>query len=106
MQILSVPILGDLASPLLDTVDSLGVGLDDIATAVLDFMTAPADQITGAVSSVSQNLIDTATPYLSMSSLLLQVIGAAVSCLPAQVTGLVTFGLVLDIVRILLWGPA
>jgi hypothetical protein len=106
MQILSVPILGDLASPLLDTVDSLGVGLDDIATAVLDFMTAPADQITGAVSSVSQNLIDTATPYLATSSLLLQVIGAAVSCLPAQVTGLVTFGLVLDIVRILLWGPA
>ena len=106
MQILSVPILGDLASPLLDTVDSLGVGLDEIAIAVLDFMTAPADQITGAVSSVSQNLIDTATPYLSMSSLLLQVIGAAVSCLPAQVTGLVTFGLVLDIVRILLWGPA
>jgi hypothetical protein len=106
MQILSVPILGDLASPLLDTVDSLGVGLDDIATVVLDFMTAPADQITGAVSSVSQNLIDTATPYLATSSLLLQVIGAAVSCLPAQVTGLVTFGLVLDIVRILLWGPA
>ena len=106
MQILSVPILGDLASPLLDTVDSLGVGLDDIAIAVLDVLTAPADQITGAVSSVSQNLIDTATPYLATSSLLLQVIGAAVSCLPAQVTGLVTFGLVLDIVRILLWGPA
>jgi hypothetical protein len=106
MQILNVPILGDLASPLLDTVDRLGVGLDDIAIAVLDVLTAPADQITGAVSSVSQNLIDTATPYLVTSSLLLQVIGAAVSCLPAQVTGLVTFGLVLDIVRILLWGPA
>ncbi len=106
MQILSVPILGDLASPLLDTVDRLGVGLDDIAIAVLDVLTAPADQITGAVSSVSQSLIDTATPYLATSSLLLQVIGAAVSCLPAQVTGLVTFGLLLDIVRILLWGPA
>lgn len=106
MQILSVPLLGSLASPLLDTVDSLGVGLNDMATAVLDVLTAPADYITGAVSSVGQNLIDTATPYLVTSSLLLQVIGAVISCIPGQVCGLVTFGLLLDIVRILLWGPA
>lgn len=106
MQILSVPLLGSLASPLLDTVDSLGVGLNDMVTAVLDVLTVPADKITGAVSSVGQNLIDTATPYLVTSSLLLQVIGAVVSCIPDQVCGLVTFGLLLDIVRILLWGPA
>jgi len=106
MQILSVPLLGSLASPLLDTVDSLGVGLNNMATAVLDVLTAPADYITGAVSSVGQNLIDTATPYLVTSSLLLQVIGAVISCIPGQVCGLVTFGLLLDIVRILLWGPA
>lgn len=106
MQILSVPLLGSLASPLLDTVDSLGVGLNGMATAVLDVLTAPADYITGAVSSVGQNLIDTATPYLVTSSLLLQVIGAVISCIPEQVCGLVTFGLLLDIVRILLWGPA
>lgn len=106
MQILSVPLLGSLASPLLDTVDSLGVGLNNMATAVLDVLTAPADYITGAVSSVGQNLIDTATPYLVTSSLLLQVIGAVISCIPEQVCGLVTFGLLLDIARILLWGPA
>ena len=106
MQILSVPLLGSLASPLLDTVDSLGVGLNNMATAVLDVLTAPADYITGAVSSVGQNLIDTATPYLVTSSLLLQVIGAVISCIPGQVCGLVTFGLLLDIARILLWGPA
>lgn len=106
MQILSVPLLGSLASPLLDTVDSLGVGLNGMATAVLDVLTAPADYITGAVSSVGQNLIDTATPYLVTSSLLLQVIGAVISCIPEQVCGLVTFGLLLDIARILLWGPA
>ena len=106
MQILSVPLLGSLASPLLDTVDSLGVGLNDMATTVLDVLTMPADEITGAVSSVGQNLIDTATPYLVTSSLLLQVIGAVISCIPEQVCGLVTFGLLLDIVRILLWGSA
>lgn len=105
MQILSVPLLGSLASPLLDTVDSLGVGLNDMATAVLDVLTAPADKITGAVSSVGQSLVDTAGPYLVTSSLLLQVIGAAVSCIPEQVLGLVTFGFLLDIARILLWGP-
>lgn len=106
MQILSVPLLGSLASPLLDTVDSLGVGLNDMVTAVLDVLTVPADKITGAVSSVGQNLIDTAIFYLVTSSLLLQVIGAVVSCIPEQVCGLVTFGLLLDIARILLWGPA
>lgn len=106
MQILSVPFLGSMAAPLLDTVDRLGVGVDEIADSVLSVLTLPATKITGAVATVGESLVGTATPYLVTSVLLLQVIGAVVSCIPDPVSGLVTFGLLLDIVRILLWGPA
>lgn len=105
MQILSVPILGGLAEPLLDSIDAIGLGVNDIALSVLDVLRYPADYIVNSVVDVGDGLVETSSVYLSTSGLLLQVIGSVIHCIPAEVCGLVTFGLLLDIVRILLWGP-
>ncbi len=67
MKILDVPVLGGLASPLLDTMDALAAGLDDIAQPVLDFATAPADKVVEVLEGVGDQLTEPRnTPAISV----------------------------------------
>ena len=104
MHILSVPYLGDMAEPLLDTVDNLAAGVNDIAFAVLDVLTAPADSIVLAVKGISSQLVEVSEAYLSTGALILDSLGMVVAAIPTKVINLITFAMVLDIIVLLLRG--
>lgn len=104
MQILSVPYLGDMAEPLLDTVDNLAAGVNDIAFAVLDVLTAPADSIVLAVKGISSQLVEVSEAYLSTGVFVLDSLGMLIAVIPTKVINLVTFGMILDIIILLLRG--
>lgn len=104
MHILSVPYLGDMAEPLLDTVDNLAAGVNDIAFAVLDVLTAPADSIVLAVKGISSQLVEVSEAYLSTGVFVLDSLGMLLAAIPSKVINLVTFAMVLDIIVLLLRG--
>ena len=104
MHILSVPYLGDMAEPLLDTVDNLAAGVNDIAFAVLDVLTAPADSIVLAVKGISSQLVEVSEAYLSTGVFVLDSLGMVVAAIPTKVINLITFAMVLDIIVLLLRG--
>ncbi len=104
MQILNVPVLGGLASPLLDTMDAVAVGLDDIAGPVLDFATAPADSVVEVLSGVGDQLTESVATYTDIAGVLLGAVGKLLAVFPALVVGLVSYNLVLDLVYLLLRG--
>jgi len=104
MQILSVPILGGLASPILDTMDAIAVGLDDIVHPILDFVTAPADSVLQALEGVGNQLTVSVTTYTNIAGVVLGSVGKLLAVFPDLVIGLVTYNLVLDLVYLLLRG--
>ena len=104
MQILNVPVLGGLASPLLDTMDAVAVGLDDIAGPVLDFATAPGDSVVEVLSGVGDQLTESVATYTDIAGVLLGAVGKLLAVFPALVVGLVSYNLVLDLVYLLLRG--
>lgn len=103
-QILSVPILGGLASPILDTMDAIAVGLDDIVHPILDFVTAPADSVLQALEGVGDQLTVSVTTYTNIAGVVLGSVGKLLAVFPDLVVGLVTYNLVLDLVYLLLRG--
>lgn len=104
MHILSVPYLGDMAEPLLDTVDNLAAGVNDIVFAVLDVLTAPADSLVLAVKGISAQLVEVSEAYLSTGVFVLDSLGMLIAVIPTKVINLVTFGMILDIIILLLRG--
>jgi hypothetical protein len=99
-----VPYLGTMASPLLDTMDELVYGLDDVVRPVLDLLTMPADAITRSVSTVSDQLVSASSGFVSTSSYVLNSVSMFVAVIPTKVINLVTFAMTLDIVLLLLRG--
>ncbi len=61
MKIQNVPVLGGLASPFLDPMDAIAVGLDDIARPILEFPTAPADSVVRVLEGVGVCTNETST---------------------------------------------
>jgi hypothetical protein len=104
MQILNVPILGGLASPILDTMDAVAVGLDDTIQPVLDFVTAPADNVVWALEGVGNQLTESVATYTNIAGVVLGSVGKLLAVFPDLVIGLVTYNLVLDLVYLLLRG--
>jgi len=104
MQILNVPIIGGLAAPLLDTMDALAFGLNDIVEPVLDFATAPADSLVEILSGVGDQLTESVATYTEIAGVLLGSVGKLLAVFPAMVVGLVSYNLVLDLVYLLLRG--
>ncbi len=104
MKILDVPVLGGLASPLLDTMDALAAGLDDIAQPVLDFATAPADKVVEVLEGVGDQLTESVATYTDIAGVFLGSVGKLLAVFPPLVIGLVTYNLVLDLVYLLLRG--
>lgn len=103
-QILSVPLLGGLASPLLDTMDAVAVGLDDIAGPILDFATAPADSVVRVLEGVGGQLTESVATYTDIAGVVLGAVGKLLGVFPALVVGLVSYNLILDLVYLLLRG--
>ena len=103
-QILDVPILGGLASPILDTMDAIAVGLDDIVHPILDFVTAPADSMLQALEGVGNQLTESVATYTNIAGVVLGSVGKLLAVFPDLVVGLVTYNLVLDLVYLLLRG--
>ena len=103
-QILDVPILGGLASPILDTMDAVAAGLDDIVHPILDFVTAPADSVVQALEGVGNQLTVSVTTYTNIAGVVLGSVGKLLAVFPDLVIGLVTYNLVLDLVYLLLRG--
>lgn len=78
--------------------------MNDVAFAVLDVLTAPADSIVLAVKGISSQLVEVSEAYLSTGVFVLDSLGMLIAVIPIKVINLITFAMVLDIIVLLLRG--
>ncbi len=102
--ILDVPLLGTVAAPFLDFIDDLIHGVDEVVDPVLDFVAGPLRDISSSMGSVGEQIQESVTGYAATSAVLLGSVGTLLSAFPDLVLGLVSYGLLLDLVYLLLRG--
>lgn len=102
--ILDVPLLGPVAAPFLDFIDDLIHGVDEVVDPVLDFVAGPLRDISSSMGSVGGQIQESVTGYAATSAVLLGAVGTLLSAFPDLVLGLVSYGLLLDLVYLLLRG--
>lgn len=103
-QILAIPLLSAVASPFLDFIDSFAAGVSDFVDPVLDIFTDPLQQVSSSMASVGEQIQDSLDRYVAVSAVLLGSVGTLLSAFPDLVLGLVSYGLLLDLVYLLLRG--
>lgn len=96
--------LGNATEPYCDAVDMLANVTNGTFMGIIDIFTIPLDWMTLSVDTINSTIIVIASPLIGQSSLFLGMITRSLAILPAVMINIVTLGLAIDVVRVILRG--
>ncbi len=102
--ILDAPLLGDVAGPFLDFIDDIVHGIDGIVRPVLDIISGPLRSVSDTMGDAGEQIDEHIINYAGVSTVILGAVGSLLSAFPDIVLGLISYGLLLDLVWLLLRG--